>query len=273
MLVVSSASDLGYGALRAHDESTGWASFGPAEISDPRGVRRHSNDGYFVVNEPSIGVWQLDFYGTALAQIELPKGLNPGGGAFAQDGMYYVGSRSQRSIEKVDVSARRYCGRALSLTGISFPRGFAVLGDGDFLVASGTHPVTGSGRRAIFRYGRDGKIESDAFVDDPFLDPLDLAVHDGFIYVTSEFPFGVGDALVSLRRYDAQSGERAGAWSAENTPAFRELRRPRGITFADDSTLLLCAQNRVLSVDLRTFGSARIVAEDERLAGQSLALR
>jgi hypothetical protein len=53
---------------------------------------------------------------------------------------------------------------------------------------------------------------------------------------------------------------------------FAGVRKPRGIAFADDDTLLMCAQNCVLAVDVTTFGVARVVAEDNDLAGQSLAL-
>jgi hypothetical protein len=271
-LVVSSASALGYGTLRSFEESAGWAAFGPPEIKDPRGVRRRTEDPYFVVNEPSAAAWLLRFDGTALARIDLPAGLDPGGGAFGPDGMYYVGSRSQRSIEQIDLAARRYCGRAITLEEILFPRGFAVLDDGGLVVASGTHPLLGGGRRALFLYDRNGRVENDAFVDDPLLDPLDLALHDGYLYVTSEFPFGHDDAVVSLRRYDAKSGAPAGTWSAEDTPTFGRMRKPRGITFTADGTLLICAQNCVLAVDVTKFGSAWLVAEDRRLAGQSLAL-
>ncbi len=157
-LVVSSASGIGYGTLRSFEGSVGWAAFGPPRIRDPRGVRRRAEDAYFVVNEPSAGIWLISFDGAALARIDLPAGLDPGGGAFAPDGMYYVGSRSQRSIEQVDLAARRYCGRAVTLDGISFPRGFAVLDDGGFVVASGTHPVLGGGRRGLCLYDRNGRI-------------------------------------------------------------------------------------------------------------------
>jgi hypothetical protein len=272
MLVVSSASQLGYGALRLFDESRGWSNFGPSEIVDPRGVRRRPEDAYVVVNEPSAAVWLLALDGAALARIELPPKLDPGGGAFGPDGTYYVGSRSQRSIERVDLAKRHDGGRALALDGILFPRGFAVLDDGSFVVASGTHPVLGGGHRALFRYGSNGKLESDPLVEDPLLDPLDLALRSGHLYVTSEFPFGVDGAVVSLRRYDARNGTPSGVWSAENTPAFGRMQKPRGMTFTDDGTLLICAQNCVLAVDVGTFGSAWVVAEDERLAGQSLAL-
>lgn len=223
------------------------------------------------MNEPYSGVWLLGFDGTAVARIELPPQLEPGGGAFGADGMYYVGSRARRSIERVDLAARRYRGEALALDGIAFPRGFAVLDDGAFVVASGTHPVLGSGRRALFYYGADGRRSPDAFVDDPELDPLDLVLHGGYLYVTSEFPFGSGDAVVSLRRYDARTGAAADAWSAGNTPAFAGIKRPRGIAFTEDGTLLICAQNCVVAVDVERFGSARVVARDDRLAGQSLA--
>jgi hypothetical protein len=78
-----------------------------------------------------------------LAQIELPPGLDPGAGAFAPDGMYYVGSRAQRSLERIDLTERRYRGRAVTVDDIAFPRGVAALDDGAFIVASGTHPVHG----------------------------------------------------------------------------------------------------------------------------------
>jgi hypothetical protein len=270
--VVSSAAHIGYGALRAFEGSIGWRHFGPDEIRDPRGVRRRNENPFFVVNEPFGGVWLLALDGTPFARIDLPAELDPGGGAFGSGDLYYVGSRSQHSIERVDLGARRYCGRALTLEGIAFPRGFAVLSDGGYIVASGTHPVRGDGRRALFRYDADGKLDQDIFVDDPLLDPLDLALRNGYVYVTSEFPFGKDDAFVSLRRYEARSGASAGTWSAENTPAFAGVRKPRGITFANDETLLICAQNCVLAVDVTTFGTARVVAEDNDLAGQSLAL-
>jgi outer membrane protein assembly factor BamB len=269
---VSSAATGGHGLLRAFEESIGWAPFGPTEIRDPRGVRRRDDDPFFVVNDPSAGVWLLALDGIPFARIELPAGLDPGGGAFGTGDTYYVGSRSQRSIYQVDLGTRRYLGLALALDGIAFPRGFAPLSGGGFIVASGTHPVSGEGRRAVFCYDANGKLDRDVFVDDPLLDPLDLALHNGYVYVTSEFPFGKDDATVSLRRYDARNGAPAGTWSAENTPAFTGVRKPRGIAFADDGVLLMCAQKCVLAVDVTTFGTARVVAEDNDLAGQSLAL-
>ncbi len=270
--VVSSAAAIGHGTLRAFEESFGWTRFGPHAIQDPRAVRRRADEAFFVVNEPFGGVWLLELDGTPFARINIPAGLDPGAGAFGNGDTYYVGSRSQHSIERVDLKARRYCGRALALDDVDFLRGFAVLSDGGFIVASGTHPVSGDGRRALFRYDAAGNIDRDVFVQDPLLDPLDLAVRNGYVYVTSEFPFGEDYAFVSLRRYDARTGACAGVWSAENTPAFAALRKPRGIAFAGDGTLFLCAQNCVLTVDVTTFGLARVVAEDNDLAGQSLAL-
>jgi hypothetical protein len=90
--------------------------------------------------------------------------------------------------------------------------------------------------------------------------------------VTSEFPFGSNHAAVSLRRYDVRSGAPAGAWSAKDTPAFRRVDKPRGIAVTDSGILLICAQNCVLAVDMTTSGKGWLVAEDEHLAGQSLAL-
>lgn len=270
--VVSSAAGIGHDRLVAYDMANGWTAFGPDEIRDPRGVRRRADDPFLVINEPSTAVWLLTLEGVELARIALPAGLDPGGGAFGAADRYYLGSRSQRAIYQVDLHARRYDGQALALEGIAFPRGFAPLSDGGFIVASGTHPVTGEGRRAVFRYDAAGKVDRDIFVDDPALDPLDLAVHNGYVYVMSEFPFGKDDAVVSLRRYDARTGAGAGVWSAENTVAFARVRKPRGIAFGSDDTAFICAQNCVLAVDVAAFGRAVIVAEDDRLAGQSLAL-
>jgi hypothetical protein len=105
-LVVSSAAGLGHGTLRALDDRGAWTGFGPPAIRDPRGVRRRVYEATFVVNEPFGGVWLLDGDGAVLAQIELPPGLDPGAGAFAPDGMYYVGSRAQRSLERIDLTER-----------------------------------------------------------------------------------------------------------------------------------------------------------------------
>ncbi len=99
-----------------------------------------------------------------------------------------------------------------------------------------------------------------------------VLIHDGYVYVTSECSFGKDDAIVSLRRYGARNGARAGTWSAKKTTAFVGVRKPRGIAFADDDVLLICAQNCVPAVDVMTFGTARVVAEDNDLAGRSLAL-
>jgi hypothetical protein len=270
--VVSSAARIGHGRLRAYGTSLGWTDFGPDQIRDPRGVRRRGDDPFLVVNEPFGGVWLLELDGTPIARIDLPAGLEPGGGAFGAGDLYYFGSRSQRSIYQIDLGAPRYDGQVLALEGIAFPRGFTPLRDGGFIVASGTHPVTGEGRRALFHYDTAGKLDKDIFVDDPELDPLDLILHDGYVYVASEFPFGKDNAVVSLRRYDAQTGAGAGVWTADNTAVLARVRKPRGIAFGDDDTAFICAQNCIFAVDVTTFGNASIVAEDDQLAGQSLAL-
>lgn len=270
--VVSSASGLGYGDLRLFDNSVGWTTFGPSEIKDPRGVRRRPQDRYLVINEPSAAVWLLGFDGSVIARIEVPSGLDPGGGVFGPDGMYYVGSRSQRSIHKIDLATHSYCGLALSLEGILFPRGCAILDDGRFVVAGGTHPVHGGGRRALLLYNSEGVVEDDAFVDDPLLDPLDVALRGGDLYVTSEFPFGASDAATTLRSYSVQTGVLNGTWPLQDIPKFGSVRKPRGIAFDEDGTLLICAQNCVAAVDIGTSDGVTIVAADDRLAGQSLAL-
>ena len=269
--MVSSATGVGHGTLRALEERGSWRDFGPADIRDPRGVRRRADDQRIVVNEP-FGIRLLNLAGSSLTRIALPSGLEPGGGAFAPNGAYYFGSRTHRSLERVDLTTQQYCGTAVALDEIAFPRGFAILGDGTFVVASGTHPISGSGRRALLRYRANGELEDDAFVEDPALDPLDVGLYNEQLYVTSEFPFGAGDATTSLRRYDARTGALTGVWSAENVPAFKELRKPRGIAFSENGALVLCAQNCVLAIDVEKFDTAVVLATDDLLAGQSLAL-
>jgi hypothetical protein len=119
---------------------------------------------------------------------------------------------------------------------------------------------------------REGTLDDDAFVDDPLLDPLDVALRGSDIYVTSEFPFGASDAATTLRRYSVQTGVLNGAWPLQDIPKFGSIRKPRGIAFDDDGTLLICAQNCVAAVDVGQSDGVTIVAADDRLAGQSLAL-
>ena len=128
-----------------------------------------------------------------------PKGLIRAEAHSART-LYYVGSRSQHVIHKIDLVAERDYGLAVSLAEVAYPRGFAVLGDGRFVVGSGTHPVHGGGRRALLLYDRDGGAQNDDFIVDALLDPLDVAVRHDDLYVTSEFPFGASDAKASLRR-------------------------------------------------------------------------
>jgi hypothetical protein len=95
--------------------------------------------------------------------------------------------------------------------------------------------------------------------------------HDD-LYVTSEFPLGAPDAKASLRRYDIRTGASIGEWSLRGTSAFRSVEKPRGIAFSEDGRLLICAQNCVAVVDTEEADGVQVIVEDERLAGQSLAL-
>ena len=270
LLLVSSAASRGYGTLRALEASGSWKDFGPVEIRDPRAVRRNRDESHFVVNAPS-GVWILDLQGSPVRHIPLPADIDPGGGAFAPNGAYYVGSRARRSLELIDLTGGLYCGRAVNLRAILFPRGCAVLNDGTFIVASGTDPRTGGGRRALFRYSSDALSDPRVFVEDPFLDPLDLAICDDRVYVTSEYPFGSDTASVSLRSYDLHTGKLQMVWSEKNVSALGKVQKPRGIAFDEHRTLVFCAQNAIVAINLAN-DVALTIARDERLAGQSLAL-
>ena len=58
--------------------------------------------------------------------------------------------------------------------------------------------MSGEGRRALFCYDANGELNPNVFVDDPLLDPLDLALHNGYVYVTSEFPGSCSNHILCL---------------------------------------------------------------------------
>lgn len=89
---------------------------------------------------------------------------------------------------------------------VPFPRGFAFGHDGRLFLPSGIGPGS-EGDNSILAYRPGTRTPPIRLVADPELSPLDLAIApNGNIVVSSERPFGVEDAITSVREYDATDG-------------------------------------------------------------------
>jgi len=94
---------------------------------------------------------------------------------------------------------------------VPFPRGFAFSGDGALLLASGIGP-NGEGDNSIVAFAQDHNFKPSRLVSDPELGPLDLAIApNGNIVVSSEHPFGLTDAITSVRAVSRTRWHRARA--------------------------------------------------------------
>jgi hypothetical protein len=90
---------------------------------------------------------------------------------------------------------------------VPFPRGFAFSGDGARLLSSGIGP-NGEGDNTIVAFAPGQNLKPSRLVFDPELSPLDLAAApNGNIVVSSEHPFGLADAVTSVREYGATDGQ------------------------------------------------------------------
>ena len=105
-------------------------------------------------------------------------------------------------------------------------------------------------------------------MDDPDLSPLDLAIApNDSIVVSSEQPFGVPDAVTSVREYDPKSGRLLRVFSANGVA---ELSKPRGLRFDGAGNLYCTAKDEIVAVE---FASGRCIGTPvrfPRLHGQAL---
>jgi hypothetical protein len=152
---------------------------------------------------------------------------------------------------------------------VPFPRGFAFSGDGALFLSSGIGP-DGEGDNTIVVFARGQDRNPRQLVSDPELSPLDLAVApNGNIVVSSEHPFGLTDAVTSVREYGAADGRLIRVLSAGDSAEFRE---PRGLHFGPDGTLYCVARDEVIAFD---FGRGRCLGalvRYPRLNGQAVVL-
>ena len=103
---------------------------------------------------------------------------------------------------------------------------------------------------------------------DPELSPLDLAIApNGNIVVSSERPFGMSDAVTTVREYDALDGRLVRVFSPNQ---LAEFRKPRGLRFAPNGRLCCVAQDEVVAFDFMSGECLGVIVRLPRLNGQAL---
>ena len=169
VLLVTSASGAngaGYGKLLAFGKDG--ELIGPfsedARIVDPRGVGVDAS--LLFLNSGSNRILVLDGKGRVVRETGAIPGLNPGGGNFGPDGLYYVGLRAARTIIAFAPTLDGPGEPVLPPAVVPFPRGFAFDQDGTLFLASGIGPG-GEGDDTILAFGPEWRINSAWKVEDP----------------------------------------------------------------------------------------------------------
>ena len=273
-LLVTSAAGVngdGYGALLAFDRNgTPLGAFSSdARIADPRGLAVDKQKELLFLNSGSDRVLALDRNGKVVRDSGPIPQLDPGGGTFGPEGRYYVGLRSARTIMVFPATLGDTGERILPPGIVPFPRGFAFSGDGKLFLSSGIGP-NGEGDNSIVAFAQGQNLKPSRLVSDPELSPLDLAMApNGNIVVSSEHPFGLPDAVTSVREYGAADGRLIRVFAAGGSAEFR---RPRGLRFGPDGTLYCVARDEVIAFDFPSGRCLGAVVRFARLNGQAVVL-
>jgi len=273
-LLVTSASGAngnGFGALLAFDlDGRLRGTFTDDDrVLDPRGVAVDPNENLLFLNSGADRVLAISAQGRIVRDTGLIEGLNPGGGNFGPDNRYFVGLRSSRTIIALATSLDVPAEQLLPSGVVPFPRGFAFGRDGRLFLASGIGPG-GQGDNTIMSFSPGTLMQPSRLVVDPELSPLDLAIApNGNVVVSSEHPFGVVDAVTSVREYDATDGKLVRVFSPNGKAEFRQ---PRGLRFAPNGLLYCVARDEVVGFDFSSGECLGAIVRMPRLNGQAVVL-
>ena len=273
-LLVTSASGAngnGHGALLAFErDGKPLGVFSEdGRIVDPRGLATEPEQRLLFLNSADR-VLALDAAGKVVRDTGVIAGLNPGGGTFGPDGRYYAGLRSARTILALPPDLKSAGEQVLPAGIVPFPRGFGFNAEGKLFLASGIGS-SGEGDDAILVFAPAERARPNRLVEhDPDLSPLDLIVApNGNVVVSSEHPFGVPDAVTTVREYHPESGRLVRVFSAKGLAAFQ---KPRGLRFGPDGNLYCVAQDEVVAFDFTSGRCLGAVVRFPRLYGQALIL-
>ena len=273
-LLVTSASGAngdGFGALLSFElDGTLLGTFIDHDrILDPRGLAVDPNENLLFLNSGADRIVAISSDGRMVRDTGRIEGLDPGGGIFGPDGRYFVGLRTKRTIAALSTSLDAGLDYVLPSGVVPFPRGFAFGHDGRLFLASGIGP-NGEGDNSILAFTPDAPMQPSRLVADPELSPLDLAIApNGNIVVSSERPFGVVDAVTSVREYDATDGQLVRVFSPSGKA---ELRKPRGLRFVPNGVLYCVARDEVVGFDFASGECLGAVARLSGLNGQAVVV-
>ena len=265
----SGANGDGFGALLAFElDGTLRGTFiDDDRIVDPRGLAVDPNENLLFLNSGADRVLAISSHGRIVRDTGRIEGLNAGGANFGPDGRYFVGSRRTRTIVALSSSLDATVEYLLPPLVVPFPRGFAFGHDGRLFLASGIGP-NGQGDNAILAFTLSTSLQPSRLVTDPELSPLDLAIApNGNIVVSSERPFGLVDAVTSVREYDTTDGHLVRVFSPNGKAEFR---KPRGLRFAPNGLLYCVARDEVVGFDFASGECLGAIARLPRLNGQAL---